>query len=974
MLVFDTETRVDATQALTFGSARLYRENRCLEEWIFYGDDLPDQDRRTLEEFVATHRADTVSEGCPELKLLTRLEFVKKLFVAAYKCRYLLVAFNFNFDVSRIAWDFGYGRKKFAGGFTFHLKSYVDKHGTEQPTRHRPSIRVKKIDSKRSIKGFTDRMKPDEPDLIPEDSETGQPDSKYIFPGHFLDVRTLAFALTNESHSLKSACKAFSVEHEKLETGTHGIVTPEYIEYNRRDVLATSELALKLLEEFEKHPIDLAPTMAYSSASIGKAYLRKMGIRPILERQPKFPKQYLGRAQSAFFGGRTSAHIRKVPVPVVYCDFLSMYPTVIVNMELRRFMTAEKITVVKKCRTEIQHFLEDLKPTDLFKRDTWKHMAAFVRVIPDGDILPCRAKYSIETNDWQVGVNYVYGTPGDLEHALWYSLPDIVASVILTGKVPKIVDAFRLEAVGTLSNLEQVRLRERVPVDPRSQDFFKVTIEERKGVSRRTDIPETEKGWLDTSLKCLSNSTGFGIYGQMNRLESEQKVSVTCYGIHGKPYKCRVVNPENPGEFCFPPLASLITGGARLMLALLEYRVGELGGTYAMEDTDSMAIVATESGGLVSCPGGPHRTENGKPAVKALSFAQVWEISESFRALSPYDPNAIPESVLKIEKDNFHPKTGEQRQIYCLAISAKRYVLYVLDETGAPILLRYGVNNKEDKWSEHGLGHLKNPEKPDDRTWIGKVWENIVRETHGFSVEPLSFEDFPAVGQIPISSPQIMERFKGLNAGKRYTDQIKPFNFLDTCHVRRLGHPLGTNPEEFHLIAPSESNSNRWCKVDWIDRYSGKTYRITTQGDHGTRSTARVKTYGDVIREYAFHPESKCADSEGNVCDKETIGLLQRRHIQIGYVKGIGKETNNLDDVEAGVLHSEDKVYTDYTDPQHDEWETIILPALRRTPVNDILKILPKSRRMIMYARAGKRPHRKNQQLIVVALRQLGVS
>ena len=73
-------------------------------------------------------------------------------------------------------------------------------------------------------------------------------------------------------------------------------------------------------------------------------------------------------------------------------------------------------------------------------------------------------------------------------------------------------------------------------------------------------------------------------------------------------------------------------------------------------------------------------------------------------------------------------------------------------------------------------------------------------------------------------------------------------------------------------------------------------------------------------------PESKCADSEGNVCDKETIGLLQRRHIQIGYVKGIGKETNNLDDVEAGVLHSEDKVYTDYTDPRHDEWETIIRP------------------------------------------------
>jgi hypothetical protein len=40
------------------------------------------------------------------------------------------------------------------------------------------------------------------------------------------------------------------------------------------------------------------------------------------------------------------------------------------------------------------------------------------------------------------------------------------------------------------------------------------------------------------------------------------------------------------------------------MLELLEHSVRELGGTYPMEDTDSMAIVATEHGGLISCSGG----------------------------------------------------------------------------------------------------------------------------------------------------------------------------------------------------------------------------------------------------------------------------------------------------------------------------------------------------------------------------------
>jgi len=33
----------------------------------------------------------------------------------------------------------------------------------------------------------------------------------------------------------------------------------------------------------------LDPDQAYSPASIGRAYLRAMGIRPILERQPDFP-------------------------------------------------------------------------------------------------------------------------------------------------------------------------------------------------------------------------------------------------------------------------------------------------------------------------------------------------------------------------------------------------------------------------------------------------------------------------------------------------------------------------------------------------------------------------------------------------------------------------------------------------------------------------------------------------------------
>ena len=77
-----------------------------------------------------------------------------------------------------------------------------------------------------------------------------------------------------------------------------------------------------------------------------------------------------------------------------------------------------------------------------------------------------------------------------------------------------------------------------------------------------------------------------------------------------------------------------------------------------MEDTDSMPIVATEHGGLI--PGGLDRFPNGQAAIKALSWHQAQEIARKFEALNPYDPFAVPGSILKIESDNFEngdPKT-----------------------------------------------------------------------------------------------------------------------------------------------------------------------------------------------------------------------------------------------------------------------------------------------------------------------------
>ena len=402
----------------------------------------------------------------------------------------------------------------------------------------------------------------------------------------------------------------------------------------------------------------------------------------------------------------------------------------------------------------------------------------------------------------------------------------------------------------------------------------------------------------------------------MDRQDEDDKVEVTCHGIDPDPYTCKVAHPEFPGEFWFAPLGSLITAGARLMLALLDHCVSEFHGTYVMEDTDSMAIVATEHGGFVPCPGGPFEMPDGHAAVRALSWREVAEIAARFAKLNPYADKS--RSILKVERDNYDPETGKQRQVYCLAIASKRYALFLRDEYGNPVLLQKGINNHEDRWSEHGLGHLRNPMNPDseDRDWIRQAWINIIRVTLGLPIEPLGFEHLPAIGRVPITSPTALRSLAKLNRGKKYRNRHKTVRLpvVVSCETS-----LGIHPtlilRKFHLVAPYVPDPECWVDLPWIDQYSGKQYEITTEGFHGSRGVARVKTYGEVLREYEFHPGAKSADAKGKPSGKQTVGLLRRRHVRVERIIYIGKESNRLEEIEAGVIHSPESVYTEYPDP-----------------------------------------------------------
>jgi hypothetical protein len=679
VLVFDTETTVDETQRLNFGAWRYLRamwpetgEPRlcCVEEGLFYSDDLPERDPRgyrTLCAYAERERPQVDRgewDAAWHLPLVPAREFTEEvLHRTAHRARCWVVGFNLPFDLSRLATAVSTSQQYLAGGFSLVLIDY-EKDGERRENQWRARLAIKSLDSKRQLIGFKKPAELDEVDQIPD--EGGKPDPKNTPRGNFLDVRTLAFALTDRSYSLRSACEEFGTTPKKQGTEAHGRITPRYVGYCRNDVAATTALFGRLMGEYRTHPIALSATKAYSPASVGKAYLKAMGVRPVLKRQPRFDRSVLGHSMVAYYGGRTEVRIRKTVVPVVYVDFLSMYPTVCSLMDLWRLACAKHIRTVDATEA-VQRMLDTVTLEGCLAPALWANMVGLVQLAPTGDILPVRAMYRPVAQgrqrapvNWGIGVNRLHS-----EEPLWYTIPDAIAASLLTGRPVSILKAVRFEADGVSETLRPVTLPGGVRVDPRDrdQDFFRTVIEERKKLARNLKLSKAERDRLDRFYKVLANSSSYGIYAEINRetLAAKASAAVQVYG-YGRPFTDEHSRtPEVPGEYCFPPIAANITGAARLMLALLERKVTDAGGSYAFCDTDSMAIVAAKSGGIVPCAGGAHLTDDGEQAVTALSWREVDRICESFSTLNPYDQDVVAGSVLEIEKENYATPARKQR-------------------------------------------------------------------------------------------------------------------------------------------------------------------------------------------------------------------------------------------------------------------------------------------------------------------------
>lgn len=233
----------------------------------------------------------------------------------------------------------------------------------------------------------------------------------------------------------------------------------------------------------------------------------------------------------------------------------------------------------------------------------------------------------------------------------------------------------------------------------------------------------------------------------------------------------------------------------------------------------------------------------------------------------------------------------------------------------------------------------------------------------------------PYVSRISAASAAALRPLRdSYNARRSFEEQVKPFNFLICVHAFPFSLPAGYQPGRFQLIAPFEPDPRCWLEMEWTDHYSSDTFRIHTERPPSPDSV-KVKTNRDVLDRYRAHPEPKSLDAHGEPCARQTIGLLQRRMVRATDVVYIGKESNRLEDVTAGIVHDPDEILSTYSDPQIDPYRTLVLPILRNFPTHEIAAVSGLDRRTVQrLLRERHYPHRRNRATLIGVAVELAAS
>ena len=494
--------------------------------------------------------------------------------------------------------------------------------------------------------------------------------------------------------------------------------------------------------------------------------------------------------------------------------------------------------------------------------------------MPDGDILPVRSMYDDKSGTRNIGLNTLHS-----RQPVWVAGPDLIASVLLSGHVPTVLEAFRIVPEGKQRGLRPVKLRSAISINPRKVDFFTRVIEYRK--------QNASDDRLQHFLKILANSTSYGTYLELNPLKPAARngSKITVYSGDREFSQPAPDIIEQPGSFYFPVLGALITAGGRLLLAMIERAVRDVGGTYLCCDTDALIIVASKTGGPVQMP-------DGAEPINAVTWAQVDQIRNRFDSLTPYDRKIVP-NLLRLTDDNFD-KNGKVRQLFGLSIAAKRYAIYVT-RCGQPCCSHRKCVTVIDP-KAHGLIFCAPSEQRENGLpkWWWELWRFILALEFRQILEPefnpllvagrvVDAETATDVDGVPswITLPAMMKmRMSTPHYLKQMKNYASPFGFVM--------HPRTRDDLKLTLLTPFTKDRAAWRNSPCIDTRDGSSYCLNELSNG-------VITLGDILCNYVQHPEVKSLGPDGGKCKAHTRGLLRRRVIEAGLQHCIGKEVSRFE-------------------------------------------------------------------------------
>jgi hypothetical protein len=182
-----------------------------------------------------------------------------------------------------------------------------------------------------------------------------------------------------------------------------------------------------------------------------------------------------------------------------------------------------------------------------------------VQVRPRNNLFPVRAKYP-GGDTFNIGLNYL-----SADEPQWFTLADVLASKVLTGRTPEVVRALRFKPKGTQKGLKPINIAGQT-INPATDDFYQRLIIHRNAIKAKLETAGApEKPALksdEQAIKILANATSYGIFVELNVGEYVKTERMVSYGGRPNPSRFKSQTSERPGAYFHPLLATLITGAA----------------------------------------------------------------------------------------------------------------------------------------------------------------------------------------------------------------------------------------------------------------------------------------------------------------------------------------------------------------------------------------------------------------------------